>query len=66
MRGRVGLHELLVSSDELKELIHKRATAEQIRDVALAQGMRTLKQDRIQKGIDGKTTVESVRKVCIA
>ena len=64
MRGRVGLHELLVRSDDLRDLIYKRAKAEDIRTMALEQGMRTLKQDGIEKVIQGITTLKQVRAVC--
>lgn len=63
-RGRTGIHELLVCTDEIRTLIYKRAKAMDIRDVAIAQGMRTLKQDGIEKVLKGETTLEEVRSVC--
>ncbi|MHC4198871.1 MAG: GspE/PulE family protein, partial [Planctomycetota bacterium] len=63
-RGRMGIHELLVSSDEIKTLIYSRSQASQIRDLAIQQGMRTLKQDGIEKVLQGHTTLEEVRSVC--
>jgi len=63
-RGRTGIHELLVCTDEIKSLIYKRAKAMDIRDVAIQQGMRTLKQDGIEKVLKGQTTIEEVRAVC--
>jgi type II secretory ATPase GspE/PulE/Tfp pilus assembly ATPase PilB-like protein/putative methionine-R-sulfoxide reductase with GAF domain len=64
-RGRMGLHELLVSSDRIKELITKGATIEQIRNLAIDEGMRTLLQDGIEKVFRGFTDFSQVRKVCI-
>jgi type II secretory ATPase GspE/PulE/Tfp pilus assembly ATPase PilB-like protein len=63
-RGRTGLHELLVGSDELKALIYRKATAGEIRELAVEQGMRTLKQDGIEKVFKGLTTLDKVRAVC--
>lgn len=64
-RGRMGLHELLVSSNRIKELITKNATIEEIRSLSVDEGMRTLLQDGIEKVIKGFTDFSQVRKVCI-
>jgi type II secretory ATPase GspE/PulE/Tfp pilus assembly ATPase PilB-like protein len=64
-RGRMGLHELLMGTDETKLLIQKKAKMEEIRDQALADGMTTLKQDGIEKVLQGHTDLLQVRKVCI-
>lgn len=64
-RGRMGIHELLVSTLEVKELIQKRASVEELRNKAIQQGMRTLLQDGIEKVIQGKTDFAQVRRVCI-
>ena len=63
-RGRVGIHELLTATDELKELIYRKAKAAEIRELAIEQGMRTLKQDGIEKVLKGLTTLDKVRAVC--
>jgi type II secretory ATPase GspE/PulE/Tfp pilus assembly ATPase PilB-like protein len=64
-RGRAGIHELLVASEEIKELIQNRAHMEEIRRAAVNQGMRTLKQDGILKVFQGLTDFSQVRRVCI-
>ena len=64
-KGRMGIHELLVGTDEIKRLIQKHATVEEMRDVAMSQGMTTLLQDGIQKSINGVTDFKQVRRVCI-
>jgi len=64
-KGRMGIHELLVGTDEIKRLIQKRATVEEIRDIAIEQGMTTLLQDGIEKVIQGLTNFKEVRSVCI-
>lgn len=64
-KGRMGIHELLVGTDEIKRLIQKRATVEEIRDVAMKEGMTTLLQDGIGRVIQGLTDFKEVRSVCI-
>jgi type II secretory ATPase GspE/PulE/Tfp pilus assembly ATPase PilB-like protein len=64
-KGRMGIHELLVGSDEMKRLIQKHATVEVMRDKAIAEGMTTLLQDGILKSIQGFTDFKQIRRVCI-
>jgi len=64
-RGRTGIHELLVGTDELKSLIQGRAKMEEIRHQAIKEGMTTLMQDGIRKTLRGETDLIQVRKVCI-
>ena len=61
--GRVGLHELLVVSRELRRLIQTSARAEQLQQQAMNEGMRTLRQDGILKVLAGLTSVEEVRAI---
>ena len=64
-KGRMGIHELLVNTDEVKKLIQKRASVEVIRDLGLTEGMTTLLQDGIYKSLKGFTDFKQVRRVCI-
>jgi type II secretory ATPase GspE/PulE/Tfp pilus assembly ATPase PilB-like protein len=64
-KGRMGVHELLVATDEIKRKIQKRDTIENLRKQAMADGMTTLLQDGIQKVILGITDFKQVRAVCI-
>lgn len=64
-RGRMGLHELLTGTDPMKKLIQVRAEMEEIRIQAIADGMTTLKQDGIEKILQGYADLLQVRKVCI-
>ncbi|MBN2539037.1 MAG: type II/IV secretion system protein, partial [Deltaproteobacteria bacterium] len=64
-RGRMGVHELLVATDEIKRLIQKHENVEAIRNMAISQGMSTLLQDGIKKVIAGHTDFNQVRRVCI-
>ena len=64
-KGRIGLHELLVASDEIKSLIHARATVPELAKVAVAQGMTTLVQDGIIKSLQGWTDYNQVKAVAM-
>jgi type II secretory ATPase GspE/PulE/Tfp pilus assembly ATPase PilB-like protein len=64
-RGRTGIHELLVGTDEIKTLIQSRAKMEDLRKQAIKDGMATLMQDGIRKVFNGETDLIQVRKVCI-
>lgn len=64
-KGRVGLHELLLGSDAVKQLIQTKARIADILTCALNQGMRTLKMDGIEKVLQGNTDLKQVRAVCI-
>ncbi|MCD6153868.1 MAG: GspE/PulE family protein [Syntrophobacterales bacterium] len=64
-RGRMGIHELLVSTDEIKRAIQKRESVESLRKTAISQGMTTLLQDGIIKVIQGHTDLHQVLRVCM-
>ncbi len=60
-KGRAGLHELLSVSREIRRMIQTGANAEALLHQALRQGMRTLRQDGIEKVLSGITSMEEVR-----
>jgi type II secretory ATPase GspE/PulE/Tfp pilus assembly ATPase PilB-like protein len=60
-RGRVAIHELMMVSRSLRHLIQTGARAQQLLRQAMAEGMRTLRQDGIEKVLAGVTTIEEVR-----
>lgn len=64
-KGRMGLHELLVATDEIKRMIQQKKRVEEIRDVAIGGGMTTLLQDGIWKVFEGHLDFKQVRSVCI-
>jgi type II secretory ATPase GspE/PulE/Tfp pilus assembly ATPase PilB-like protein len=64
-KGRIGIHELLYGSDEIKRLIKKQAGSDIILEQAIKEGMTTLKQDGIMKVFQGITDMAEVRRVCI-
>ena len=61
LKGRHGIHELMVISRELRRLIQNGARAEELQQLAMKQGMRTLRQDGIDKVLAGLSTIEEVR-----
>jgi type II secretory ATPase GspE/PulE/Tfp pilus assembly ATPase PilB-like protein/GAF domain-containing protein len=64
-KGRVGLHELLIGTDAMKKHIQEHARVADMLGTALSEGMRTLKQDGIEKVLQGITDMKQVRAVCI-
>jgi len=64
-KGRCGLHELLIATDPLKKLIAEKARVAEMLAVAMETGMRTLKQDGMEKCLSGVTHIKEVRSVCI-
>jgi len=65
LKGRMGLHELLIANDKLKKLIQEHARVADILAQCLEDGMRTLKQDGMEKCLAGLTHIKEVRSVCI-
>src|SRR5215813_6772254 len=65
LKGRCGLHELLIANDRLKKLIQEHARVADILAQCLEDGMRTLKQDGMEKCLAGITHIKEVRSVCI-
>ena len=64
-KGRVGLHELLLGTDQLKKQIQEHARVAELFATAINEGMRTLKMDGIEKILSGITDIKQVRSVCI-
>jgi len=64
-KGRCGLHELLIANDKIKKLIQEHARVADILSQSLEDGMRTLKQDGMEKCLAGITHIKEVRSVCI-
>ena len=57
-KGRVGIHELMTSSEELIEAINRGQEAAELKKIAMRNGMKTLHQDSILKVKEGLTTLE--------
>lgn len=62
-KGRIGIFEVLTNSPAIQDLILQRANSEQIRKQAIAEGMRTLQVDGIEKVRSGKSTLEEFMRV---
>ena len=61
--GRAGLYEVMDVTEEIRELIVKRATSGEIQRKAVEQGMITMRQDGYLKALQGLTTLEEVNRV---
>ncbi len=64
-RGRIGLHELMTVSPQIKKLIQSHAPVSELLIASVEAGMHTLKQDGIHKVLQGYTDIGQVRSVCI-
>ncbi len=64
-KGRMGVHELLVGTDEVKRAVQKRAPIDELRKVALDQGMRTLLQDALEKMFLGIVDYKQARAIAV-
>ena len=61
--GRLGIYELLTTSDEVRELATRRAGTNEIKQAARSDGMTTLREDGWQKVLNGVTSVDEVLRV---
>jgi general secretion pathway protein E len=61
--GRTGVYEMLIVDDELRRLIHDRAAEQQLREYALAHGMRSLREDGMRWVLQGVTSLEEIVRV---
>ncbi len=59
-KGRVGIYELMVMSDELRDAIAAEASGDDLRDIARQQGMTTLRESGLRLIFDGQTTIDEV------
>lgn len=64
-RGRLGVHEVMMITEEIGDLTVREATADAIKLTAIEQGMLTLKQDGLEKARLGRTTVEEITRVIV-
>lgn len=63
-RGRVAIFELMEITPRIRTAIAHRASASEMQKIAISEGMRTLKQDGIEKALLGLTDMAQVRAVC--
>jgi len=62
-RGRLGIFELMLMSPKIRELTFNSSPTEEIRRMAIGEGMKTLYWDGIDKVLRGVTTLEEVLRV---
>jgi type IV pilus assembly protein PilB len=62
-KGRMGLYEVMLVNDEVRELAIARASADQIAEVAVRNGMRRLREDGLEKVKQGRTSIAEVSRV---
>ncbi|TQS45389.1 GspE/PulE family protein [Cryptosporangium phraense] len=64
-RGRIALHEVMPVSEEIERLTVKHASAREIQDVALSEGMTDLRSDGFRKAAEGLTSLSEVMRVAV-
>ena len=62
-RGRIGINEILIVDDEIREAILKKASATSLRKLAIERGMTPMLQDGFMKAQEGTTTLDEVLRV---
>lgn len=65
-KGRTGVHELMVMSDEIKDKVLEKSPSHILRQLAMKNGMKTLQDDAVQKILMGITSVDEVLRVIYA
>jgi type II secretory ATPase GspE/PulE/Tfp pilus assembly ATPase PilB-like protein len=63
-RGRIGIFELLVVSDAIRELIRENANPNAIKQEAVKSGMKYIQEDGLRQVIEGKTSVQELLRAC--
>lgn len=61
--GRIGIYELLIMNDEIKDMVTAKRSSTEIAKKAKSKGMRLLYDDGLEKAINGTTTIEEVLRV---
>ncbi len=64
-RGRLAVHELMNVTEEIERMTVERASTEDVAKMAVAQGMRTLRQDGLVKVARGETSIEEILRVVV-
>jgi type II secretory ATPase GspE/PulE/Tfp pilus assembly ATPase PilB-like protein len=65
-RGRIGVYELMIINDRIRDLVLQKSSSHLIREAAIETGMKTLKEDAISKILLGQTTLEECLRVIYA
>jgi len=62
-RGRVGLYEVMILSEEIRRMALERRSSDEIRDAAIRAGMRRLRDDGLEKVREGRTSMAEIARV---
>lgn len=62
-RGRAGIFEILEVTDEIRALVNRRASSDELLKLAIKEGMETMLEDGINKALNGVTTFDEVLRV---
>ena len=65
-KGRIGVYELMIMNDRIRDLVLQKASSHLMREVAIESGMKTLRDDAIAKILLGQTTLEECLRVIYA
>ncbi len=65
-KGRLGIYELMEGTKEIKRMIKREASPEELFTQACKEGMTTLVQDGIAKVLQGLTDTTEIRRVCVS
>jgi len=63
--GRIAIHEIIVASENVKKAIRQNPDIDNLLEIALQEGMRTLRMDGVTKILAGITDYEQVSRVCL-
>ena len=64
-KGRLGIYEVMLVTEAIERLTVERKSADEISRVAQAEGMRNLREDGIDKVLQGRTTIEEIARVIV-
>ncbi len=62
-KGRIGLYEVMEMNDDIKEIILKGGSSDEIEKIAIKNGMVTMLDDGIEKALSGQTSLEEIIRV---
>jgi len=64
-KGRLAVHEVMPVTEEIERLCVARASSDDVKRVAVEQGMKTLRDDGLAKVLLGRTTIEEIGRVVV-
>ncbi len=62
-RGRLGIYELLIVTDQIRDMIVQRKSAAELQDAAIKNGLKLMRDDGFKKVLSGITTIEEINRV---